>query len=89
MAAAYRVHKLLQELVEPSNAEQLLADPESLFDRYGLAPEERRALLEGTPESMGQLGVHPLLQMMLLFVRSPEMQEGGALSGVLAELRSE
>lgn len=89
MAAAYRVHKLLQELVDPTNAEQMLSDPESLFDRYGLAPEERQALLDGTPESMGELGVHPLLQMMLLFVRSPEMGQEGALSGVMAELRGD
>lgn len=89
MAAAYRVHKLLQELVDPKNAEQMLSDPESLFDRYGLAPEERQALLDGTPESMGELGVHPLLQMMLLFVRSPEMGQEGALSGVMAELRGD
>jgi len=89
MAAAYRVHKLLQELVDPLNAEQMLADPEGLFDRYGLALDERRVLLEGTPESMGELGVHPLLQMMLLFVRSPEMGQGGALSGVMAELKGE
>jgi hypothetical protein len=87
MAAAYRVHKLLQELSDPALAQQFLQDPESHFDRYGLEPVERQALREGTPQAMGALGVHPLLQMMLLFVRSPEMATQGVLSGVYAELR--
>lgn len=87
MTAAYRVHKLLQELSDPALADHFRNDPESHFDRYGLEPPERQALREGTPQAMSAIGVHPLLQMMLLFVRSPEMGQQGALSGVLAELK--
>ena len=89
MPAAYRVHKLLQELIVPGNTEQFLNDPESVSDRYGLNAEERRALAAGTPQSMGEIGVLPLLQMMLLFARAPEMGKGGAMSGLIAELRGD
>ena len=87
MTCRYCVHKLLQELNKENNAELFISDPDALFDRYGLNEEEREALSLGTPAAMSELGVHPLLQMMLLFVKSPEMAERGQLNDTILQLR--
>jgi hypothetical protein len=80
--AAYRVHRLIQDLNrDPRLASTFVSDPEPLFQRYGLAHDERQLLREGTPRALMTLGVHPNLQMKFLRIR---LAPGGAGPGPLA-----
>lgn len=70
MSAAYRVHRLIQDLNrDPQLAGTFLSDPEPLFQRYRIADDERQLLREGTPAALMKLGVHPNLQMKFLRIR--------------------
>ncbi len=85
MAARYRVHRLLQDLVNPDKAARFLSEPESVYSEYQLNETEKSALRDGSPQSLAALGVHPLLQMTFLFVRDPLMRERGSFADLLAE----
>ena len=52
----------------PGVADRIRADPDTLFDEYGIDPKLRPRLLEATVESLGALGVHPMLRYR--FVRA-------------------
>lgn len=66
----YRVHRLIQDLNrDPKLAASFVADPEPVFQQYGLAENERHTLREGTPQALMTLGIHPNLQMKLLRLR--------------------
>lgn len=72
MTAPYRVHRMIQDLQRDADrARAFAADPIPEFDRYGLLPEEREILLDGSRERLGRLGVHPSLQMKLRRLRRP------------------
>jgi 2'-aminobiphenyl-2,3-diol 1,2-dioxygenase, small subunit len=72
--APYRVHRLIQGLFKvPGLLERLGTDASAVFDEYGLAESERQALADGSPEALGRLGVHPILQMHYMLARDPAM----------------
>jgi hypothetical protein len=87
-AAAYRVHRLIQDLNrDPRLATTFVSDPEPLFQRYGLLEHERQLLREGTPRALMRLGVHPNLQMKFLRLRSaPDGARPGPLASYLRDL---
>ena len=91
-AAPYRVHKLIQDLMrDPPRAAQFAADPEPLFDAFGLAEAEKALLRDGSPAALHQLGVHPNLQMKYARIRSAPggaaPSGGGPLAAYLGRLR--
>jgi len=72
MAAPYRVHRLIQDLMkDPQQAARFRADPDALFDTYELAQSERDHLRKGSPDSLIALGVHPNLQMKYFRILNP------------------
>jgi 2'-aminobiphenyl-2,3-diol 1,2-dioxygenase small subunit len=72
--APYRVHRLIQGLFKvPGLLERLGTDQRAVFDEYGLAENERKALADGSPEALAGLGVHPILQMHYMLARDPAM----------------
>ena len=86
--AAYRVHRLIQDLNRDAGlVTTFLSDPEPLFQRYGLAENERQLLREGTPDALLKLGVHPNLQMKFLRIRSAPGAAPGPLASYLRDLK--
>lgn len=86
MSAAYRIHKLIQDLQrDPIRAEAFARDPAPEFDRYKLTQDERAALLDGGRERLGQLGVHPSLQMKLRRLRNPHPPGSPSLEAAYLE----
>lgn len=72
MAAAYRVHRLIQDLMkDPEQAARFRESADPFFDEYALAESERELLRLGTPEALIELGVHPNLQMKYFRIISP------------------
>jgi len=83
--AAYRVHRLIQDLNRDQRVAKAFAtDPEALFDEYGLEANERAHLREGTPKALMELGVHPNLQMKFFKLKTGLAKAGaGGLKGPL------
>jgi hypothetical protein len=83
--AAYRVHRLIQDLNRDQHIAKAFAiDPEALFNEYGLEANERACLREGTPKALMKLGVHPNLQMKFIKLKTGLAKAGaGGLKGPL------
>lgn len=90
--AAYRVHRLIQDLNRDQHiAKAFATDPEVLFNEYGLEVSERARLREGTQKALMELGVHPNLQMKFLKLKTGLAKAGaggpkGPLDAYLRDL---
>jgi hypothetical protein len=74
MIARHAVHRFLVAFIrDPDLREEFGVDGDSVMRDYGLSEHERAALLVASPESLGQLGVHPLPAFAFLFMRNPEV----------------
>lgn len=72
----YRVNRMIQHTCKrPETIARLNADPDAVFDAFGLDEDERQALREGSPAAMGRIGVHPILQMHWVMARRPEITQ--------------
>ncbi len=72
--ARYEVHRLIQNLTKvPRLMERLVTQPHAVFDEYGLNDAERNALAEASPSALASIGVYPILQMLYLIARNPDM----------------
>jgi hypothetical protein len=72
MVAAYRVHKLIQDLNRnPDDSARFARDPVPFFDAYELSESERSALTTGTKAALIDIGVHPNLQMKFFRIVNP------------------
>ena len=72
--ARYAVNRLVQELFrQPGLLEKFQSNRSEVYDSYGLTPEERRGLDEGSPPALTAAGVHPILQMHYLLACNPEV----------------
>lgn len=90
--APYRVHRMIQDLLrDPKAARTFAEDPQSAFERYGIAADEAELLETRGIAEMGQLGVHPNLQMKYLRLRRPSgaATGPGALDAYLERLRED
>jgi hypothetical protein len=87
MTARYRVHRLLQDLLNPENMARYKSNPDAIFAAYGLDSGESDALRAATPDSLAAIGVHPLLQMILLADANPMMVEMGSIGHLVNQLR--
>lgn len=75
--AAYRVHRLIQDLArDGEKAGQFAADMEPFFEAYELAEQEKQLLRSGSREDMIELGIHPNLQMKYMRVSKPPRPAG-------------
>lgn len=82
-----RVHRLLLGLFrEPGVLDALRADREALFDRYGLDPDERAALRDGSFSALSRIGVHPILRMHYQMAMNPDMAQHVSIRSFLDEL---
>ena len=73
---SYRVNGLIQTMCRnPETIARLNADPEAVFEQFGLSEAERSALRDGSMEAMRSVGAHPILQMHWLMARQPQIME--------------
>lgn len=80
MKAAYRVHKMIQDIfASPDRASAFANDHEPEFARYELSVEEKAALIDGSRAALARLGVHPSLQMKFGRIRRPAKTGGHSL----------
>ncbi|MGH7859060.1 MAG: subunit of meta cleavage enzyme [Candidatus Binatia bacterium] len=86
----YRVNRMIQRTCRrPETIARLNADPEAVFEEFGLDAGERQALREGSPAAMGRIGVHPILQMHWVMARRPEITETMSILGYEELVREE
>ncbi|AXS42190.1 extradiol ring-cleavage dioxygenase [Breoghania sp. L-A4] len=52
----YKINKMAMSLVDPAKREAFAADEEAFLDSYGLAPEEKAAVLARDWQEMVRLG---------------------------------
>jgi len=72
----YRVNRMIQAMCRrPETIARLNAETDAVFDEFGLGADERQALLQGSPDAMGRIGVHPILQMHWVLARRPEVAQ--------------
>lgn len=72
--ARYAVNRLVQELFrQPGLLERFRTERAKVYDEYGITPEERRGLDEGSPPALAEAGVHPILQMHYLLACNPDV----------------
>lgn len=88
--ASYRGNYLIQIMCRtPEAIARLNVDPEKIFEEFGFDDQEKQAFREGSIESMGRVGVHPILQIHYLLARSPEMVELMSIAGYAPGLLEE
>jgi hypothetical protein len=85
---SYRVNRLIQDLnADPDARVKFHADPSAFFGRYDVTAAEQKLLSDGSIEAMGELGVHPNLQMKWLQFRPGATRSGpGPLASYLDKL---
>jgi hypothetical protein len=69
-----RIHRMIDALMaSPDNRARFLADPETLFEQFGVAEGDRAEMRKGTRDALDRLGVHPSMQFKFLIAtgRSP------------------
>ena len=89
-SAAYRVHRLIQDLNrDQAAAKRFAAEPDPVFAQYGLTADEQRLLKDGTPKALMELGVHPNLQMKFFKLKGgpPKAPGPGPLDFYLKSLK--
>lgn len=70
---------MIQDLIRDASAAQVFAkDRQWVFDRYGITAAEAAALESLSIDAMGELGVHPNLQMKYLRLRKAPSVVGAA-----------
>ena len=73
--ASYATHKMIQALARsPELVERFRARADSVFDEFSVPPAEREALKSPTFGTLGQIGVHPILQMQFFLATDPAMR---------------
>ena len=70
----------------PEIASRLRAEPDALFDEFGIETGLRARLLEATVESLGELGIHPMLRYRYLRALSGKRAGPSPLSHWLERL---
>ena len=60
-------------MADPAVRASFVADPEPMFEKFGVSHEDRPSLREGTRAALDRLGVHPSMQFKFLMAtgRSP------------------
>jgi 2'-aminobiphenyl-2,3-diol 1,2-dioxygenase small subunit len=70
--ASYATSRLLQSLCRrPELAARLRTEPDTVFAEFGVPENERAALRAPSPEALGAVGVHPILQIHLMLALDP------------------
>lgn len=70
----YAVNRLVQDLFSrPGLLDRFRDQRAAVYEEYGLNPEERAGLDEGSPPALTAAGVHPILQMHFLLASNPEV----------------
>jgi 2'-aminobiphenyl-2,3-diol 1,2-dioxygenase small subunit len=70
--ASYAVHRLIQNLCRRGDlVGRLKTEPDAVFTDFGIGEAERAALRNPNPETLGAIGVHPILQVHLMLALDP------------------
>ena len=73
--ASYATHRLIQSLARsPELVQRYRASADAVFDEFSVPPVERDAFRSTTPGALGQIGVHPILQMQFFLATDPAMR---------------
>lgn len=87
MSARAIVHQLVWDLhQDPDLRQRFTVAPQQVYADYGLTPAERAALDEGSPPALAGIGMHPLVQITYLVIKSPDFRGLADASDYLAEL---
>jgi 2'-aminobiphenyl-2,3-diol 1,2-dioxygenase small subunit len=72
----HRVNNLIQTMCRrPETMARLNAEPEKVFEEFGLSETEKQALRSIDPGQMAGIGAHPILQMHYMMARNPGMAQ--------------
>lgn len=72
--SAIELNRLIQRAVAYEDAARQLASlDKQLIEQYDLTEPEKEVLKAPTPERLARAGVHPMLAMWLMILRSPEI----------------
>jgi 2'-aminobiphenyl-2,3-diol 1,2-dioxygenase small subunit len=72
----HRVNNLIQHMCRrPETIARLNAEPEQVFEEFGLSEAEKQALRSVDPGQMAGIGAHPILQMHYMMARTPGMMQ--------------
>lgn len=70
--ATYAVHRLIQSLCRRDDlVRRLKSEPEAVFSEFSIGETERAALRNPNPETLGAIGVHPILQVHVMLALDP------------------
>jgi 2'-aminobiphenyl-2,3-diol 1,2-dioxygenase small subunit len=87
MSARAVVHQLVWELHQDAGLRQRFsAAPAQVYADYGLTAAERAALDEGSPPALAGIGMHPLVQITYLVIKSPDFRGLADASDYLPDL---
>ena len=74
----YRINKMAMSLVHPANREAFRQDEDAFLDRFGLAPEEKRAVMARDWREMVRLGGNLFFILKISAVDPVRITEIGA-----------
>lgn len=87
MNRAQVIHNLVRDIYRIAGLKaEFAADPAAVLARYPLTDTERQALLAGSFETLHQVGMHPLVQMVYSMARHPELSAQLSVRDYLADM---
>jgi 2'-aminobiphenyl-2,3-diol 1,2-dioxygenase small subunit len=86
----HRAHLLIQSLFStPRLLERLQLEREAVFEEFELSTEEKNALRDGGASAMGEVGIHPILQMHYMLASNPGMAAHLDISDFIRKLKDD
>ena len=90
MPGDHVMHNFVRDLYRvPGLKAEFQADAEAVLQRYDLTAAQRAALLEGSFAALGQVAMHPLVQMVYSIARHPQIGEQIQARDYIAAVREE
>ncbi|HMO75276.1 MAG TPA: hypothetical protein PKD99_05475 [Sphingopyxis sp.] len=87
MSQLQQVHDLVHRIwQQPALRARFAQDPAAVLAQEPLTDGQRALLLKGDFEALGELGMHPLAQMVYSLARTPEMAGMISFTDYLADL---
>lgn len=87
MSASKAVYDFIYQMnQDKALLQQFEKDPASVLANVALSEEECSALLDGSPERLAAIGMHPLVLMRYSLARNPAIKQHISLAAYLADM---